>query len=103
MINKTKDAVAFLENCITRFPENMNFRRRLSELYEQTQEFDKALKLNDEILRKDSSNFEAWYTKGQLLVALKDTMGGIKALEHSYELQPVNNTGLAIASIYAER
>src|SRR5882724_8162601 len=103
MINKTKDAVSFLKDCITRFPENVNFHRRLGELYEQSGQYDKALEQNDEILRKDSSNFEAWYTKGQLLVALKDTLGGIKALEHSYELQPVNNTGLAIAIIYAER
>ncbi len=102
LVSKTKEAVSFLKDCITRFPNNMNFHRRLGELYEQAKLYDKALEQNDAILAKDSSNFESWYTKGQLLVALKDTSGGITALEHSYELQPVNNTGLAIASLYAE-
>src|SRR5215831_7903471 len=103
VVNKTREAVVLLKDCITRYPNDPEFRRRLSELYEQTEQYQKALDLNEEILRRDSSNFESWFAKGKLLIALKDTMGAIQALEQSYKLQPVNYTGSALASIYASR
>jgi len=103
LVNKTKEAVTLLKECITKFPANLEFRRRLSELYEQTGQVNKALEQNEEMLKKDSTNFESWNEKGKLLIALKDTAGALAALEYSYRMQPINYTGLMLASLYAAR
>src|SRR6266700_2458817 len=101
--DRARDAVALLKECITKCPASTEFHRRLSEVYEQTGQTHKALEQYDELLRKDSSDFESWFEKGKLLSLLKDTAAAIEALKHSYALQPINYTGVALANLYASK
>jgi tetratricopeptide (TPR) repeat protein len=55
------------------------------------------------MIATDSSNFEAWYDKGALLVKLKDTANAILALEKSFSLVPINYSGMLLANIYVAR
>jgi len=101
LINKVDEAIAFLKECIQKFPHNTEFNRRLSEVYVQTGRNQAALDQYNKILRTDSGNFEAWFEKGLLLTQMKDTNAAIKALEKSFAIQPVNYSGLALANLYA--
>jgi tetratricopeptide (TPR) repeat protein len=98
---KTKDAVELLKKCMQQYPANTEFMRRLGEVYTQAGKSREALSLYDEILKKDSLNFEALYEKGLLFTKIKDTANAIAALEKAYRLQPTLQNGLALANLYA--
>jgi tetratricopeptide (TPR) repeat protein len=94
------EAMSFLQNAAHKFPENSEFNRRLAEIQVQQGNYKAAISRYDEILTTDSSNFEAWHDKGKLLLHLRDTSQAIAALERSFELMPINYSGLALANIY---
>jgi tetratricopeptide (TPR) repeat protein len=101
LVNRPEDAVKLLKESIVKWPGNPDLHRRLSEIYTQIGDNKKAIAQYDEWAQQDSSNFEVWYEKGVLLAQLKDTPSAIQALEKSYQVQPINYNGLALASLYA--
>jgi len=100
MVDDVNEAISLLKEGLKKYPDNTEFGRRLSEVYTQTGKSREALKEYNTILQKDSSNFEIWYDKGVLLAQLKDTPAAIQALENSFSLQPINYSGLALATLY---
>jgi tetratricopeptide (TPR) repeat protein len=102
LVNKPRQAVKLLEESVKKFPDNPEFRRRLSEAYIQIGSADKAMMQYDSILNINPANFEAWYEKGMLLTELKDTAGALAAFEQSYHLQPLTLNGVPLANLYAE-
>ena len=102
LLGKDNEAIRLLETSVRKFPDNPEFRRRLSEAYFQTGRSKEALAQYDNLLQADSMNFEAWYEKSLLLVEMGDTTSAIDALERSYALQPLTMNGLALANLYAE-
>ncbi|HUR12320.1 MAG TPA: tetratricopeptide repeat protein [Flavitalea sp.] len=101
MLNRVKQAVTLLNESITKYPNDPEFRRRISDIYIQTGAFEKALEEYNRMLEVDSLDFETWHNKGAVLIELKDTLEGIKAFEQSFRLQPIQYTGLKLADIYA--
>ena len=102
IIGQTDKAIAFLQNCEKKYPDNPAFPSQLAELYQQSGKTREALAIFDDILRKDSLNDDAWYEKGLQLEKLQDTPNAIHALGKAYALQPVNTYGLELAHLYAE-
>lgn len=100
MVNRVDEAISLLQHGIKRFPDNPEFSRRLSEVYAQTGKSSDALKQYNSMLEKDPGNFEVWYDKGMLLVQSGDTNAAIQALEKSFNLQPINYSGLSLATLY---
>lgn len=102
LVNKPREAIRLLENAANRFPDNPDFRRRLSEAYLEIGRSGEALAQYDSILQTDSLNFEAWYEKGMLTLETGDTAAAIDALSRSYAIQPLSMNGLVLANLYAE-
>jgi tetratricopeptide (TPR) repeat protein len=102
LTGRNKEAVNLLKSCIDKYPTNPDFKRRLGEAYIQSGQRNEALTLYDNILKADSSNFEALYEKGMLYTQLSDTINAILTLEKSYKIQPILQNGLALANLYAE-
>jgi tetratricopeptide (TPR) repeat protein len=102
LVNRPREAMRILESGAKRFPENPDFRRRLSEAFLQSGRTTEALAQYDDMLRADSTNFEAWYEKGLLLAETGDTAAAIESLARSYALQPLRMSGLVLANLYAE-
>jgi tetratricopeptide (TPR) repeat protein len=100
MVNKVKQAVDLLRESIKRYPQNQEFRRRLSDIYIETHNYSKAREEYDSMLAVDSFDFETWHNKGAVLLQLNDTAGAIAAYERSFELQPIQYTGMKLADIY---
>lgn len=100
-LNEVDNALDLLKLSISKYPDNPEFRRRLSDVYIESREYREALKQYNEMIRIDSFDFETWHNKGAVLFQLKDTAEGIQALEKSYEIQPIQYTGLKLAEIYA--
>ncbi|MDE3250106.1 MAG: tetratricopeptide repeat protein [Bacteroidota bacterium] len=102
LTGRTKDAITLLTNAAQQFPGNTEFLRRLGETYAQNGRTREALDIYDKLLKTDSGNFDALYQKGILYTQLKDTAKAIALLEQAYRLQPLTQTGLALANLYAE-
>lgn len=103
LTDKTADAIKLLKESIAAWPDDLDLRRRLTEVYSQIGQHEKALEQLDELLVKDSMNFETWYDRGALLSNMKDTAGAIYSLERSYALQPINYSGIPLANLYANK
>jgi tetratricopeptide (TPR) repeat protein len=101
LVNQPNEALNLLKECRQKFPENLEFNRRISELYAQMGKRAEALAEYDTIIGRDSLNFMAWYEKGLLLKNLRDTPAAIEALERSFAIQPIAYTGLALAELYS--
>lgn len=100
LTDNVKEAEKLLEKCSQQFPDNTEFDRRLGEIHIQKGEFNKALNNFNKIIARDSSNFEAWYDKGNLLAKMTDTPAAIEALETSFSLMPINYSGMLLANLY---
>ncbi len=103
LLNRTNEALLFLNDCRKKFPGNIEFGRRISEVYAQTGRRKEALAEYDKMIEQDSLNFMAWYERGLLLVRLRDTSAAVQSLQRSYAIQPINYTGLALANIYSNQ
>jgi len=99
---RSKDAVTLLNTCLKKYPDNPEFKRRLAEAYSHAGDSHDAIAMYDNMIKTDSTNFEAMYEKGILLTQLKDTTKAIAVLEKAWRLQPIMQTGLALANLYAE-
>lgn len=97
---KLSQAVNLLKEGIKKFPDNVEFSRRLAEIQLQEGNFDEAIAEYDKMIATDSSNFEAWYDKGSLYLRMKDTANAVRALEKSFAIMPINYSGMALANIY---
>ena len=102
MTGKESQAISLLQDCIKKYPQNIEFPRRLSEAYLQNGKSKEALELFDKLVAADSNNFEALYQRGVLLAELKDTAQAIISLEKAYLLQPLQLVGVSLANLYAE-
>ena len=102
VIGQVDSAIQLLQDCEKRFPDNPAFASMLGDLYQQAGKNKAAVDVYDDLLRKDSTNNEAWYEKGLLLEKLLDTPNAIQALKKAFDLQPVNTYGLELAHLYAE-
>src|SRR6202012_692920 len=102
ILGRIDSAIRVLQDCCNKFPSNPNFPIALGDLYQQAGKIKQAVNVYDDLLHKDSTNFEAWYEKGLLMEKTEDTTGAIDALTHAYALQPINTYGLELAHIYAE-
>ena len=102
ILGRPAEKLALLQDCIQHFPDSLQFRRRLGEAYAEAGQSKDALELYNNLLRKDSLDFETWYEKGLLLEEMKDTSEAIGALSKAFNLQPVNTYALELAHLYAE-
>jgi tetratricopeptide (TPR) repeat protein len=98
-----KEAMKVLREGASKFEENTEFNRRLAEVYLQNGDNARAIEEFDIILAKDSTNFEAWYEKGSILLRQRDTLAAIEAFERSFSILPINQTGMALSNIYVAR
>jgi tetratricopeptide (TPR) repeat protein len=98
--DRVNEAVKLLQKGMQDFPDNPEFARRLSEVYAHMGKNEEAMEQYDKLLQIDSFDFEIWYDKGTMLAKMKDTAAAIQALEKSFSLQPINYSGLALATLY---
>ena len=101
LTGRPHDALTFLKECIKKYPDNPEFKRRLSEILVQTGDNSGAMQQYDTMLAQDSANADAWYEKGVLQARNGDTSGAVQSLQHAYDLRPIYFFGNTLASIYA--
>jgi tetratricopeptide (TPR) repeat protein len=102
IVGKPVERLKLLQECSQKFPDVPEFKRLMGEAYVAGGKSKMALELYDNLLKKDSLDFEAWYEKGLLLEQMRDTVHALIALKKAYTLQPTNTYALELAHLYAE-
>ena len=103
LTGKEKEAIDLLNDGIDRFPGHPDYKRRLAEVYAQSGNSRKAISIYEELLSEDPQNFEAWYNLGVLQAEIRDTASAIQSLQRSYEIIPLNHSGLSLANMLITR
>src|SRR5450432_2747047 len=91
-----------LKNAIKEFPDSLSLVQNLIEMYSGDGDYDSALSLTDQQIKKDSGNAYLWNMKATLLFENDDTLNAIKSLEHAINIYPLPEYLVALGTIYAE-
>ncbi|MGZ5254752.1 MAG: tetratricopeptide repeat protein [Flavitalea sp.] len=94
-----REALKFLEDGTKLFPDDLDYQRRLAEVYKEIGHKEKAFNVYNKLLAKDSSDFEGWYNLGTIQAENGDTSAAILSLERSFSIMPLNHSGLYLANI----
>jgi tetratricopeptide (TPR) repeat protein len=103
ILGRMQDRLSLLKEAAQKFPGDPQIQRLLGDAYATVGDPAMAIRQYDRMLAADSADFETLYEKGLLQEQLRDTAGAIKSLKLAYQLQPVDNYGLELAHLYAER
>jgi tetratricopeptide (TPR) repeat protein len=103
ILGNHSERLALLKSASEKIPSNQQLRRLLADAYAISGNQALALKQYQEMLEKDSLDFETWYEQALLMEQLKDTAGAIQALKTAYGIQGVATYGLELAHLYAEQ
>lgn len=77
LLGKHSLAIESAREAVNRAPDNLDLRRNLADVYTAAFEYDAAAMQFEEIIRRDSSQIEAWYNLARLLQPRKP----LRALE----------------------
>ena len=87
LTNHTRISKNAWEKCIAMDNENVDCRLKLAELYNIVQEYNKSLKLVDEVIDIDNTNPVAFYIKGMNIRAMKrDTAVAMQYFQKAIDL-----------------
>lgn len=102
--NQSHEASKIWEKCSRLDKENISCRLKLSELYLYIQDYEKTIKISNEILKIDNNKDIAYFYKGVALAEAGDTIRGLNSLQEALRLNPDNfNISDVIASIYSSK
>lgn len=87
---------------VAKYPDSLAVLEKLIEYYENNGNYDSAIKLTDNALKRDSSFAELWDIKGTLHFENDDTTNAIRSFEKAIELYPLPEYIMSLGSLYAE-
>ena len=97
------ERLQLLQEGVKKFPGEPQINRLLADAYAQSGSPATAANLYAGMLQKDTADFETWYEKGLLEEQLKDSVAAMHSLQQAYQLQPLDEYGLELAHLYAEK
>jgi tetratricopeptide (TPR) repeat protein len=91
-----------LKNAVAQYPDSLSLIENLIEYYRNNGNYDTAISLTDEALKKDSENVELWDIKGTLLFENGDTLKSINAYETAINIYPLPEYIISLGTLYAQ-
>lgn len=100
LANQTRISRDVWLKCANRYPENVEVRVKLAELYAIVFEYDKAMARVDEAIALDDSYAPAFYLKGLIVRDHEqDTTGALAYIQHAIDLDPEYLQALEMAGV----
>lgn len=98
--NKTRVSRDSWEKCIKLDPKNIDCRLKLAELYSVVQEYEKSLKLCNQVIDIDPTNAVAFYVKGLNIRDMSgDTTQALQYIQKAIDLDPEYFIALDMAAV----
>lgn len=92
-----------LLNVIKEYPDSLLLREQLIQYYRDSADYDKALAITSDVLKRDSLNDRFWNIKATLYFENYDTTNAIKALNTAININPSPQYIITLGSIYAQK
>lgn len=99
-INTSRENI--LKDSILKFPDSLLFKEKLIQYYRDSDEYDKAIAIANEAIKKDSITARLWDIKANLHFENEDTANAINAFETAFKLDPSPRYLLLLGSLYAQ-
>ena len=93
---------AQLKQSIEKYPDSLQLLEKLIEYYRNNGNYDTALKITDNAIKRDSQVAELWDIKATLHYENEDTINSIKAFEHAINIYPLPEYIISLGTIYAQ-
>lgn len=91
-----------LQDSILKFPDSILIKEKLIQFYRDEPDYDKALAITNEVLKKDSLNDRLWDIKATLHFENDDTLNAISSFETALNLNPQPRYIILLGSLYAQ-
>lgn len=91
-----------LQSKIQLYPDSLIFVQDLIEAYRDKGNYDSALVIADNQVKKDSNNAYFWNVKANLYFENGDTLNAIYSLEQAIDIFPMPDYLIGLGTIYAE-
>ena len=96
------NSIAAIKMEIQKHPDSLMLKEDLIEAYRNRGDYDSALAIADEEIRKDSGSAYLWNIKATLYFENDDTANTIASLKHAIDIYPLPDYLIALATVYAE-
>ena len=101
-VTTVTNSVESLKNAIKLYPDSLMLIQDLIEAYRNNGNYDSAIAITDEQIKKDSGNAYLWNIKATLFFENEDTLQAIRSMEQAIEIYPLPEYLVALGTIYAE-
>lgn len=91
-----------VKQSLVKHPDSLALTQKLIEIYRDNGNYDSALILTNEAIKKDSDNVQLWDIQGTLLYENGDTLKAISAYEKAIDIYPLPEYIISLGTIYAE-
>ncbi len=87
---------------ISRYPDSLMLKENLIEAYRNQGDYDSAISIANEEIKKDSGSAYLWNIKASLYFENGDTMDAISSLKRAIDIYPLPDYLVALGTVYAE-
>ena len=91
-----------LKNAIAKYPDSLLLTERIINYYRDKSEYDTAISIVNNAIKKDSNIAELWDIKATLHFENEDTSNAIKAFENAINIFPLPEYVIALGTLYAQ-
>ena len=91
-----------LKLSLEKYPDSLMLIEKLIQYYSDNGEYDSALVITDDAIKKDSNLAELWDIKATLHFENEDTINSIRAFEKAISIYPLPEYVIALGTLYAQ-
>ena len=91
-----------LRDQIDQYPDSLSLRNKLIDYFAGNSDYENAIKENNKLLIKDSSNEDLWDSDARLRFLNRDTIGAINAFLKAIRIFPDPQYIISLSTLYAQ-
>lgn len=92
----------YYKEAIAKYPDSLLLKEQLIQYYRDTADYEHAIAIANDAIKKDSLNDRLWDIKGTLYFENEDTLNAARSFETAFRINPEPRYLVLLGSIYAQ-